>query len=235
MISLHRHDRLESITMQSSSVKILYKDVKHANLKVKPTQEVILTVPLDMSEKEIEYILKKRASWITKQLELFSQNQEPTKELVSGESFVYLGKRYRLKVIESQEEKAKLTRGYFEIHVKDKNAYAKKQKLIENWYRAKAQEHFQKIIAKYSPIVKVDIKSVRIRSMKTRWGSCNPKKSYINLNLELIKKPKIAIEYVIFHELAHLLYHNHDRAFYNYLSLHMPDWRERKERLVFHG
>lgn len=217
--------------MQKNNVKIIYKDVKHSNLKVKPNKEVILTVPLCMTDKEIEHILKKRASWIKKQLELFSKNEQQKKELVSGESFIYLGRTYRLKVIESKDEKAKLNRGYFELYVKNKSDYSKKEKLIENWYKKKAEEHFEKTIEKYSPIVKVDIKTVRIRSMKTRWGSCNPKKSYINLNLELIKKPKVAIEYVVFHELVHLVHHNHDKHFYNYLSLHMPDWKLKKEKL----
>ena len=80
----------------------------------------------------------------------------------------------------------------------------------------------------FNKIVKQDIK---IRQMKTRWGSCNPHKSYINLNIELIKKPKICIEYVFFHELVHLIYPNHSREFYNYLSLYMSDWSKRKEVL----
>jgi len=217
--------------MQKDNITLVYKDVKQANLKVKPNQEIILTAPLDMSDREIEYLLKKRTSWIKKHLELFSVNKQQAKELVSGESFVYLGRNYRLKIIESSNEQAKLCRGYFELYVKDKNNYSKKEKLINNWYKVKAQEHFQKIINKYSLIVKADIKTVRIRAMKTRWGSCNPNKSYINLNLELIKKPKLAIEYVVFHELVHLIHRNHDKHFYSYMSLHMPDWNMRKEKL----
>lgn len=219
--------------MQKNDVTLIYKDVKHANLKVKPTCEVLLTAPLDMTDREIDHILKKRASWIEQYLELFSKNKQQKKELVSGENFVYLGRNYRLKVIESKEEKAKLNRGYFELYIKDKNDYSKKAKLIEAWYKTKAQDHFGKTVGRYAPIVKMDIKTVRIRAMKTRWGSCSPKKSYINLNLELIKKPKSAIEYVIFHELAHLVHHNHDKQFYNYLCLHMPDWEKRKSKLEY--
>ncbi len=217
--------------MQRDNITIVYKDIKHANLKVKPNQEVLLTIPLDMTDREIEYILQKRANWVKRQLELFQKNVQPRKELVSGESFVYLGRNYRLKVIESNSEKARLNRGYFELYVKDKNDYSKKEKLINDWYTAKAMEYFQKNIEKYNAIVKLEIKAVRIRSMKTRWGSCNPKKSYINLNLELIKKPKSSIEYVIFHELVHLIHNDHSKNFYNYLSLHMPDWQKRKLKL----
>ena len=217
--------------MQKNNIVIICKDVKHTNLKVRPNKEVILTVPLNMTDKEIDHILKKREGWIDKQIELFRKNEKLFKELVSGENFVYLGRNYRLKIIESKEEKAKLSRGYFEVYVKDKNNYSKKEKLINEWYKAKAKEHFYQSIEKYAPIVKVKINNIRIRQMKTRWGSCNPKKSYINLNLELIKKPKVAIEYVVFHELVHLVHHNHDKKFYNYLSLHMPDWKKRKCKL----
>ncbi len=213
--------------MQDYNINIIYKDVKNANLKVKPDGKVILTAPFDMSDKEIEYILDKRDTWIRKQLELFSKNRETKRELVSGENFIYLGKNYRLKVIEADYEKAKLNRKYFELYLKDKNNYIKKEKLINNWYKSKADVYFKEIVDRYSKIVKVKVNSIKIRSMKTRWGSCNPKKSYINLNLELIKKPKVAIEYVIFHELTHLLHYHHDRNFYNYLTL----WQKRKKRL----
>lgn len=217
--------------MLNDKIQIIYKAVKYANLKVKPNQAVILTVPLTMTPKEIDHILKKRADWIRQHVERFAKNTVPKKELVSGEAFRYLGKSYRLKVIESAEARAKLNRGYFELYLPDKNDYTHKAKLIDAWYKTRAEEQFQKVIEKYLPIVKVEINTVRIRAMKTRWGSCNSKKSYINLNLELIKKPNSAIEYVVFHELAHLIHPNHSKQFYTYLSLHMPDWRKRKEKL----
>ena len=90
---------------------------------------------------------------------------------------------------------------------------------------------FFNIFQEFNKIVKQDIKRVKIRQMKTRWGSCNPYKSYINLNIELIKKPKACIEYVVFHELANLLYPGHSKKFYDYMSLYMPNWQKRKEIL----
>ena len=91
--------------------------------------------------------------------------------------------------------------------------------------------HFLNTVNKYNKITQKDSINVRIRKMKTRWGSCNKTKKYINLNLNLIKKPKICIEYVVFHELAHLIYPNHSKDFYNYLSLYMSDWKEREKIL----
>jgi len=213
-------------------IDIVKKDVKHINLKVRPNGEVILTAPIDSSQRDIEYLLKKRADWIEKKIAFFNAHRdEYKKEYVSGENFSYLGRNYRLKVIERREESVKLQRGYLQVFVKDTMDYKKKQKLIKAWYTQKAKIHFQKAIEKYKPIVKQEITTVRIREMKTRWGSCNPTKGYINLNLKLIEKPTKSIEYVVFHELAHLVHANHSAKFYNYLTLFMPDWRERKNRL----
>ncbi len=213
-------------------IAIIKKAVKHINIRVKPNGEVTLTVPLHTKETDIRYVLKKRAGWIDKKVAFFKEHQtQRPKEYVSGENFAYLGRNYRLKVIEGQSEGVKLQRGYLHIFVKDTSNIAKKKRLLKSWYLAKAQQHFEKAIEKYQPIVKKEIAHIRIREMKTRWGSCNPTKGYINLNSELIKKPRECIEYVVFHELAHLIHANHSRQFYNYLTLYMPDWKKRKERL----
>jgi len=214
------------------NLTIVRKNVKNINLKVKPNGEVILTTPIDCSKRDIDYVLKKRAEWIDKKIAFFDAHRDRTqKEYVSGENFRYLGKNYRLKIIESKEERVKLQRGYLQVFVRDKDNYAKKEKLIKAWQSKMAKMHFQKAIEKYKAFVKQEIKTIRIREMKTRWGSCNPAKGYINLNLRLIEKPTECIEYVVFHELAHLVHPNHSRHFYNFLSLYMPDWKRRKEKL----
>ncbi|SFV49930.1 Putative predicted metal-dependent hydrolase [hydrothermal vent metagenome] len=214
------------------NIEIIKKDVKHFNLKVKPDGKVILTAPTNSNKRDIEYILKKRADWIDKKITFFQSYKEvDKKEYVSGENFCYLGRNYRLKVIESQEEGVKLQRGYLQVFVKDTANYERKQRLIKAWYTQKAKIHFQRAIEKYKPIIKQKIATVRIREMKTRWGSCNPNKGYINLNLKLIEKPTQCIEYVVFHELAHLVHADHSMRFYNYLNLFMPDWKKRKDRL----
>ncbi len=222
---------MESI-ITHNNIQIIKKDIKNITLKVKPTCEVILTAPLLTTDEHIEYILKKRKDWISKKIEFYKANYKPQiKEYVSGENFKYLGKNYRLKIIQSDDECVKLQRGYIQIFIKNKSNLEKKKKLLNDWYLIKAENYFKKIIAKYSSIVNVNIQNIRIRQMKTRWGSCNSAKSYINLNSELIKKPSNAIEYVIFHELSHLVHSNHSREFYNYLSTYMPDWQKRKSRL----
>ena len=213
------------------NIQITKKDVKNITLKVKPSGEVILTAPKITSDEHIKFIIKKRAKWIEKKKEFFALFETIKKEYVSGEDFKYLGRSYRLKVIESKKEAVKLQRGYLEIYVKNKNDLKRKQNLVYEWYYEKALLHFFNILQEFNKIVKQEIKDIKIRQMKTRWGSCNPHKSYINLNIELIKKPKICIEYVVFHELVHLIYPNHSKEFYNYLSLYMSDWEKRKEIL----
>ena len=213
-------------------IVIIKKDVKHINLKVKPSGEVILTAPTDSNERDMEYVLKKRADWIDKKIAFFDAHRDVhEKEYVSGENFRYIGRNYRLKVIEGTEEGVKLQRGYLQVFVKDTANYEKKKRLIKAWQTQKAKIHFQKAIEKYKPIVKQEIETIRIREMKTRWGSCNPSKGYINLNLKLIEKPVECIEYVVFHELAHLVHADHGAKFYNYLNLFMPDWKRRKAKL----
>jgi len=213
-------------------VRIVKKDVKYINIKVKPSGEVILTAPIGSTKRDIEYVLKKRAEWIEKKVAFFDAYREVgEKEYVSGENFKYLGRNYRLKVIESRDEGVKLQRGYLQVFVKDTTNIEKKKRLLHLWYSQKAQIHFIKAIEKYKPIVKQEIDIVRIREMKTRWGSCNPSKGYINLNLKLIEKPMECIEYVVFHELAHLIHADHSVKFYNYLALFMPDWKIRKRKL----
>jgi predicted metal-dependent hydrolase len=152
-------------------------------------------------------------------------------KMTSDEHIKFIGRSYRLKVIESKKETVKLQRGYIEIYVKNKNYLKRKQNLVYEWYYEKALLHFFNILQEFNKIVKQEIKDIKIRQMKTRWGSCNPHKSYINLNIELIKKPKICIEYVVFHELVHLIYPNHSKQFYDYLALYMSDWEKRKEIL----
>ena len=217
--------------MLNDNVSIVFKSVKHSSVRVKPTCEVVVTVPEMTPQGEIERILEKRHAWIETQLALFQKNKPLNKELVSGESIEYLGKNYRLKVIESPNEDVKLARGYINIYVKDKANFERKKRLLDSWYKEKAQHHFKQALKKYNVLVNKEVKTVSIRAMKTRWGSCNPSKSYINLNLELIKKPKMAIEYVVLHELTHLIHLNHDQKFYHFLTLHMPDWKKRKANL----
>ena len=214
------------------------KSVKNINLNVKPDMSVVVSA----SEKvPLDYILdfvKSKASWIIKNVGYFKDVQpEHTADKVylSGETFKYLGKQYRLKVEETEEvESVKYYRGYLYLTVKDKQNYSRKEKLIDGWYRDKAKEKFLESLERMHPSVEkygIEKPEILIRTMKARWGSCTPEKKSILLNSELIKAPKLCIDYVVLHELIHFKYRNHDNDFYDFMTSLMPDWKQRKEIL----
>jgi len=214
------------------------KEVKNINLNVKPDMTIVVSanekVPLDFILK----FVKGKAPWILKNVNYFKDVQPEnisTKDYVSGESFKYLGKQYRLKVEEmGKSEFVKYYQGFIYIYVKDKNNYKRKEKLLNDWFREKAEKNFIQSLERIYPIVeKYGVKKpqIHIRTMKARWGSCIKDKNIILLNYELIKAPKFCIDYVVLHELIHFKYKNHDGTFYNFMTSVMPDWKQRKEIL----
>lgn len=214
-------------------IQIHKRKVKNVTLKVKRDGTIHLTVPEAATDDYINKVISNKEEWIKTQIKHFQDNYEKPqiKEMVSGESFKYLGKNYRLKVIESKEESVRLFRGYIEIKVKHKENLKRKEELLKKWYMDKAKIKFAALVHEYETIAREQVKSIRVMTMKTRWGSCNVESRNINLNLELIKKPRYCIEYVILHEIAHLKYPNHSKEFWEYMSVHMPNWEWRKNKL----
>lgn len=210
------------------------KNVKKVNLHIKPDLTIMVSanenVPLDF----ILNFVRQKASWILKNIRYFEDVQpeiQREKEYVSGESFKYLGKQYRLKVEESETEGVKYNPGFIYLYVRDKTDTKRKEKLFRGWLRNRAEIIFNESLDKmYGLIQKYDVKKpqLMIRTMKARWGSCLRDSNAILLNYELIKAPKYCIDYVVLHELIHFLYRNHDHQFYSFLSALMPDWKQRK-------
>jgi len=205
---------------------------KTLGITVYPDLSVVVSAPENAPDYKIKEKVKSKARWIMKQQRGFEKYQplSKPKEFVSGETHLYLGKEYILKVVRSGNGKVKLRGRYFFVETaRTENA----EKLMEEWYRAKASIHFSSIIEDLIPLFeKHDIKvnDLIIRKMNTRWGSCTPGGT-ITLNLHLIKAPRRCIEYVILHELCHLVYHKHDSRFYQLLNSMMPNWEKWKERL----
>ncbi|BAQ09401.1 putative phage protein [Bacillus sp. OxB-1] len=210
------------------------KNVKNVNLNIKPDMTITVSandaVPLNF----IYDFVKGKGPWITKQVKQFEEvqpYQQSDREYVSGESFKYLGKQYRLKVQEAEEEVVKYFRGFIYLIVKDRHNVGRKAKLMDEWYREKANRTFQQLLDKLYPLVEkygVEKPIIDMRVMKARWGSALVESNTILLNSELIKAPKHCIEYVILHEMIHFKYNNHSDSFYNMLYALMPDWERRK-------
>lgn len=214
------------------------KNVKNVNLNIKPD----MTIEVSANEKvPLTYIydfVKGKGSWILKHVKHFEDVQpiyQSKREYVSGESFKYLGKQYRLRVQQVEDDEVvKYFRGFIYLMVKETNNYSRKEQLMDNWYREKAIKVFNESMNKLSPLVEkygIEKPTLALRMMKARWGSALTDKNIIQLNTELIKAPKHCIDYVILHELIHFKYNDHSEKFYNMLYTLMPDWEKRKKIL----
>ena len=211
---------------------ILHTDRKTLGIVVNPDGSIVVKAPVDASESEISEKVKKRASWIVKQQNFFKSfgQRAPVRKYVSGESHLYMGKQYRLYVREGKPNSVSFKGRCFEIVCADKS---KAEDLMKEWYRERAKIKFAEIA---EPVIQqfkkygVEPKSLYIQIMESRWGSCTPKGKII-LNTELIKAPKPCIEYVVVHEMCHLLYKNHTKEFHELLYTEMPDWEKWKNKL----
>jgi predicted metal-dependent hydrolase len=211
------------------------KKVKNVNLNVKPDMTIEVTaherVPLDF----IYDFVKTKGSWILKNVRTFKDAQpqrHSEREYVSGETFKYLGKQYRLRVQQTTEkEMVKYYRGFIYLYVQDNENLNRKAKLLDEWYREKARKTYKESLEKMFPLVQkygVEKPDIDLRLMKARWGSALRETNTILLNTELIKAPKYCIDYVVLHELIHFKYNDHSENFYRMLYSLMPDWEKRK-------
>lgn len=223
----------ESIQYGSSLIKfdVEYSDRKTLGIKVHPDKRVEVSAPVGSATDKIKEKVKSKANWILKQQEFFLSFHPltPSRKYISGETHLYLGKQYRLRVIKSKEESVKLYSGYITINCVDKLDVKNIKRLLNTWYKEKAIIHFNELFKTLSNSISPANKetTLDIKWMKNRWGTCNAQ-GKITLNIELIKAPKKCIEYVIAHEICHLSHLNHSKSFYNLLEKYYPNWRETK-------
>lgn len=209
-----------------------YSDRKTLGISVSPDMQILVKAPAGSSLEKVKEKVKKRAPWIIRQLSFFLsfQPRMPERKYVSGETHLYLGRQFQLKVTVGNKNEIRYKGRYIEVITKDK---AKTKELLSQWYREKAKEKFAEIA---EPIIQrfkkynVEPKEINIQEMPTRWGSCTERGKII-LNPELIKAPKACIEYVIVHELCHLVYRHHNQKFIDLQSKEMPDWEKWKMKL----
>ncbi len=219
---------------------ILYSQRRTVSITVKPDGQVLIKVPNESARETIAKWVRRRAEWILRQKDRFqriSGQIAPPRQYVSGETHYYLGRQYRLKVVESTESRVSLQSGRIYIYTKDTVQKEVITAQLLNWYRQRASRIilplFARCIAKL-PIADERREQIKIRlvRMERRWGSCSPA-GIVRLNPELIKVPKACIEYIIWHELAHLIEPSHDKHFYKLQSQLMPDWSMWEERLQY--
>lgn len=222
--------------VEYGSYKIKY-NIKFSNrktlgIKVYPSGDVEVLAPIDTTMELIEQRILRRAQWIVRQQNYFKQfgEQSPEKQFISGESHYYLGRQFLLCVEEGKPNSVRYKGQYFEVICTPKN---KAKELMKEWYKSHAKDKFEEfaepIIARFEKYG-VTPSSLYIQEMENRWGSCTPKGKII-LNTQLIKAPRPCIEYVITHELCHLVHPDHTKAFWELLQKEMPDWERWKNKL----
>ena len=209
-----------------------YSNRKTLGITVKPDLSVLVKAPVDTALEKVEETLRKKASWIIRQQSFFLtfHPKTPAKRYVGGETHLYLGRQYRLSIVQTKLESVKLKGKFIEVATIDK---LRVRQLVNGWYLGNAKIKFQSIaqpIIDRFKIYKVEPSSIVLRDMPTRWGSCTPKGKII-LNPELIKAPKGCIEYVIIHELCHLVHHDHTKRFIDLQTKEMKDWEKWKMKL----
>jgi predicted metal-dependent hydrolase len=217
---------------QSIDYRARHSARKTLAISVDPDGAVEVVAPTGTGQHIIEQRLLRRAGWVLQQRRYFEQfhPRTPERRYVSGETHLYLGRQYRLKIEGGDENSVRLKGGYFWVTITGGAAPERVRSLLVEWYREHAEnklaDRFEAIVARYSRIVP-GTPSLAIRPMQRRWGSFSGR-GRITLNVDLIRAPLPCIDYVIVHELAHSRHPNHSRAFFDLLSLMMPDWEKRK-------
>ena len=227
---------MKNASIQFGSKEILFQvsfsDRKTLGITVTPEMDVLVKAPLNTPIDKIREVVRKRAAWIIRQQSYFLAfyPRSVTRKYTGGESHLYMGRNYQLKVILAKVNRVSYKGRYLEVMTNDK---AKVKELLLQWYEEHAKQKFPEIA---KPLIErfkryhVEPKGIYMLAMKKRWGSCTAKGKII-LNTELIKAPKGCIEYVIIHELCHLVHHNHTNRFIELQTKEMPDWEKWKNKL----
>ncbi len=214
---------------------LTFSSRKSLGISVTPELDVKVIAPYDSILEKIIEKVENKARWIVKQKEYFGEYlpKTPTREYVNGETHLYIGRQYRLKITQSKKNEVKLNGGSLTVYTSKKENKNYTKLLLDNWYREHAIRLFQwrieQNISKFSKY-KLEFPKLVVRRMEKRWGSCTPNKKII-LNPEIIKAPIKCIDYVMIHELCHLVQHNHSPEFYKLQTKMMLDNEKWKKKL----
>jgi len=225
---------MEQLKLGNITIDVVQKNIKNIHLSVyPPAGRVRISAPNRMDLATIRVFAISKLSWIKKQqTRLRNQEREAQREFINRESHYFNGKRYLLKVTERDAApKVVLKHNAIELYVRPETNAVKRKSIINEWYRRKLKETVPSLIEKWEKKMNVQVKEFGIKKMKTKWGTCNRQAKRIWLNLELAKKPAECLEYVVVHEMAHLLEKKHNDRFISLMSEFMPKWRFYKDEL----
>lgn len=210
------------------------KPVKNLNLRIHKDCMVYVSANPDVPAEKVDDFVVSKGAYIRSAQKIFHEIAQYTpqpKQYVSGETFYLLGRSILLKVEKNERNTISSDGIYLHLCVKDTEDFAKKQRMVTRYMDEQCRTTFGEIILEIYPIFQkygVPMPTLRIRNMETRWGSCLAKKTVIILNKRLLEAPRNCIEYVVMHEFCHFLHPNHSKHFYTFLTMLMPDWKERK-------
>lgn len=224
-----------AITVSGISVQIERKDIKNLHLGVYPPNgRVRVAAPLVISDDAVRLAVIGKLGWIRRQQAKFAEQPRQTaREMVNGESHYFLGRRYRLRVHEQTGKQYVAIRGLtrLDLFVNPGRTVEQREAVLARWYRQQLNELIPPLLAQWQAKLGVQVNAWGIKRMKTKWGSCNPVTGRVWFNLELAKKPVQCLEYIVAHELAHLLERQHNQRFIALLDQHIPTWKNYRELL----
>jgi predicted metal-dependent hydrolase len=224
-----------TIRIRTLTVEVVRKDIKNLHLGVYPPNgRVRVAAPLAVSDDAIRLAVIGKLAWIRRQREKFEkQPRQTAREAVSGESHYVFGRRYRLSLIDTtgRPQVVLRTKTKMELHVPRRATKAERLAVLDRWYREQLRSLAGPLLDEWQDSLGVRVGFWGVKRMKTKWGSCNHQTRRIWLNSELSKKPLSCIEFVVVHELAHLIEDNHGDRFVALMDKHLPDWRQRRRLL----
>ena len=222
------------ITVANIKIDVVKKDIKNLHLAVyPPTGRVRIAAPVQTNDEAIKLFAVSKLGWIKRHQRTFvSQDRETAREFVSGESHYFNGKRYLLKVIEQDAvPRVEVQHKKIELYVRKNSTTIQRATVLNEWFREQLKKQIPELIAKWEKIMQVKLDAWGVKQMKTKWGTCNIESKRIWLNLELAKKPLRCLEYIIVHEMVHLLERHHNDNFVSYMDRFLPKWRNQKKEL----
>jgi len=221
------------LTVAEFDIDVTFKDIKNIHLSVHPPLgAVTISAPMHIDSERLRVFAIGKLGWIRRERKkMAEQLREHPKLFITRESHYFLGKRYLLKVTEAKYSNVVLHHNHIELFVPADASTEKKRQVLYLWYRTQLKTLLAQMIVSWERKMGVQHSAIRVQKMKTKWGSCNDKTGMILFNTDLVKKPIDCIEYVVVHELAHLIERKHNRNFVALLDRLLPGWIERKRAL----
>jgi len=232
-----RNTIMSQITVGEHTIGVVRKSIKNIHLRVYPPDgKVRVTAPLLLDDESIRRFVRSKQAWIEKHTEQFrTQERFAEKQYITGEIHYLAGVKYLLNVIPDSPYSHISLRdnAYIDLYVKTGSDAEHRKELLTEWYRAMLKARIEPLLCKWQRVMGVQAKEWSVKQMKTKWGTCNITAKRIWINLELAKKPERCLEYIIVHELLHLIEKSHNAVFKAHMDALLPDWKERKKELLF--